>query len=236
MGLFDRMKRIVKGNVNALLDKAEDPAKVLEQAVLDMQAELAKARESLTQSMVDEKKMMRALETERATADGWRQKAGQLLAAGNETTAKEALVRHKASKELVAMKEKELENHHQMVGQLKTLVEEMGKKIEMAKLKKVELTTRIRAANTAATMNTSSDLEVKEGDAFREFQRFVDKVDEDEMRAQVMREMSGQKLDDEILKVQAEATLAPEDDELEKLKREMGLSQKIIEDKSEKKE
>src|SRR5437879_3975735 len=203
MGVFSRIKRIVKGNINSLLDRAEDPEKALEQLVEDMKTQLVQAKESLTQAIVDEKKMTRTLDNERGQADGWRLKAGQLLAAGNETAAKEALVRHKTAKELVAAKEKELETHRLQVANFKTLVDEMNKKIELAKVKRLELTARIKAVNHAQSLSTDPD-QVKEGDAFKEFQRFVDKIDEDETRAEVMREMSGQKLDEEILRHQAE--------------------------------
>ncbi|MBI4864618.1 MAG: PspA/IM30 family protein [Candidatus Riflebacteria bacterium] len=224
MGVFDRMKRIVKGNLNAFLDKVENPHKALEQAIADMQVELAKAQESLTQSLVDEKRMLRNLEKERAEADQWRTKAGQLLAAGKEDLAKEALVRHKTGKELVTAKERELADHRVMIGQLKTMLDEMKKKIEVAKLKKVELSTRLRAASTAGSV--SSDSQIAGSEAFKEFDKFVSSVDEEETRSQVMRELSGEKLDDELLKAQATQKVDEADDELERLKREMGLTDK----------
>jgi phage shock protein A len=230
MSVFSRFKRIVKSNINALLDKAEDPQKVMEQTILDMQAEMGNARESLTQAMVDERKLTKQVDQERGNADGWRTKAGQLLSAGNETAAKEALVRAKAAKEMLASKEKELEQHRLHVAQMKTVLDTMGKKIEMAKVKKLELSTRLKAVNHAQSL--SSDLTVKEGDAFKEWAKFVDKIEEDETRAEVMREMSGDKLNDELLKAEADSALAPGDDELEKLKREMGIGQPKLEDKS----
>lgn len=231
MGVFSRFKRIVKGNINALLDKAEDPQKVMEQTILDMQTELSKTRDSLTQAMVDEKKLTRQLDGERTQADAWRAKAGSLLSAGNETAAKEALVRGKTAKELLAAKEKELEQHRLVVAQLKTLLDQMAKKIEMAKVKKLELSSRLKAATHRQSMSTDP-ADIKEGGAFKEWERFVDKIDEEETRAQVMAEMSGEKLEAEILRVEVEHELEPGDDELEKLKREMGLATKKLEDKS----
>ena len=235
MGVFSRFKRIVKSNINSLLDKAEDPQKVMEQTILDMQAELVKTRDSLTSAMVDEKKITRQLEAERGAAEGWRAKAGTLLAGGNESAAKEALVRGKTAKEMLAAKEKELENHRLVIVQLKTLMEQMAKKIEMAKMKKLELSSRLKAAEHKQSLNTNPD-DIKEGSAFKEWERFVDKIDEEETRAQVMAEMSGEKLDTEILRIEVEKQLDPGDDELEKLKREMGLANNRIEDKTAKPE
>lgn len=235
MGVFSRFKNIVKGNINALLDKAEDPQKVMEQTILDMQAELAKTRDSLTTAMVDEKKLTKQLDSERTTADAWRTKAGQLLAAGNETSAKEALVRGKAAKEMLAAKEKELEHHRVVITQLRTLMEQMSKKIEMAKVKKLELSSRMKAAAHKQSLNTNPD-DLKEGSAFKEWERFVDKIDEEETRAEVMAEMNGEKLEGEVLRLEMEKALDPGDDELEKLKREMGMTTKRLEDKTEKSE
>ena len=231
MGVFSRFKRIVKGNINSLLDKAEDPQKVMEQTILDMQAELGKTRDSLTTAMVDEKKLTKQLDHERTQADGWRTKAGTLLTGGNETAAKEALIRHKTAKELLAAKEKELEHHRVVVAQLKTLMDQMAKKIDMAKVKKLELSSRLKVANHRQSLNTDP-ADLKEGSAFKEWERFVDKIDEEETRAEVMAEMSGEKLDNEIIRAQLEAPVDPGDDELEKLKREMGMASKKIEDKS----
>jgi len=224
MGVFDRFKRIVKGNVNAFLDKVEDPERAMEQAVVDMGAELSKAKESLMQSMVDEKKLIRGLDTDRAQAEQWRQKAATFLQAGNEAAAKEALVRAKTGKELVGVKEKELEDHRRLIVQLKTLVDEMGKKIEVAKLKKVELATRAKLAKTAGSVNPGPA--INEGDAFREFDRFVGGVEDKEMRLNIERELAGEKIDDELAKAEAKQKLDTADDELEQLKREMGLEKK----------
>jgi phage shock protein A len=232
MGVFSRLKRIVQGNINALLDKAENKEKVMEQLIVDMQAGMAKAREDLTQTMVDEKKLAKALEAERAQADAWRAKAGTLLAANNEAAAKEALVRHKAAKEMVALKEKDLESLRLRIVQMKGLNEEFARKVEMAKVKKVEMTTRMRAAGQAASLASADVDGPRDIEAFREFQKFVDKIDEDETRAQVMREMSGAKLEDELLKAEVDKALDPADLELEKLKAEMGLNTKKLEDKS----
>ena len=231
MGVFSRFKRIVKSNINALLDKAEDPQKVMEQTILDMQAELAKTRDSLTGAMVDEKKLTKQIDAERAQADGWRTKAGQLLAAGNEATAKEALVRHKSAKEMLALKEQELEKHRLVIAQLKALMDDMAKKIDMAKVKKLELVTRMKAASHKQSLNVDPN-SLTEGSAFKEWERFVDKIDEEETRAQVMAEMSGQNVEDQVLRLQIEQQLKPEDEELEKLKAEMGMNTKKIEDKS----
>lgn len=233
MGVFSRFTRLVKSNINSLLDKAEDPQKVMEQTILDMQAELAKTRDSVTEAMVGEKKLSKQVEAERISSDQWRTKAGTLLAAGNEAGAKEALVRGKAAKETLALKEKELEQQRLVITQLKTLMDEMAKKIEMAKVKKLELTARLKAANHKQSLNAGPD-DIKEGSAFKEWEKFVDKIDEEETRAQVMAEMSGEKLEAEILKVEIEKSMDPGDDELEKLKREMGLAR--LEDKSAKSE
>lgn len=233
MGVFSRFTRLVKSNINSLLDKAEDPQKVMEQTILDMQAELAKTRDSVTEAMVGEKKLAKQVETERVSSEQWRAKAATLLGAGNETAAKEALVRGKAAKENLALKEKELEQQRLVITQLKTLLDEMSKKIEMAKVKKLELTARLKAASHKQAMATGPD-DIKEGSAFKEWEKFVDKIDEEETRAQVMAEMSGEKLEAEILRVEVEKQLDPGDDELEKLKREMGLAR--LEDKSAKPE
>jgi phage shock protein A len=101
MGVFDRFKRIVKGNINSFLDSVEDPERALEQAISDMTRELQKARESLTLAMVNEKKTARFLEAERGEVEKWRQRAAAFLKAGDETLAKETLVRQRTAKELI---------------------------------------------------------------------------------------------------------------------------------------
>ena len=224
MGVFDRLKRIVNANLNAFLDSVEDPERALEQAVHDMHRELAKARELLTEAMVNEKKMTRVLETEQVELDQLRQRAASLLQAGNEALAKELLVRHRTAKELLESKGKELFDQRRLVTNLKALVDDMGRKIEEAKQKKVELATRVKLVKSGAHGSTTPGLAAP--GAFNEFDRFVGKIEDDELRSQVARELSGAQVEEDILKTQKHQDHSSADEELEKLKREMGLAEK----------
>ena len=91
--LADRFFRVVKANVNSLITKMEDPEKVLEQAVDDMQKDLIKIRQSYAEVSATQKKMERQKESADGLSDQWYKRAQLALEKGDEELAREALAR-----------------------------------------------------------------------------------------------------------------------------------------------
>ena len=100
MGIFSRLAQLIKSNLNDLISKSEDPEKMLNQIVLDMNNQLVEAKKQVASSIADEKRLAKQFEQEMANAAEWERRAMMALRAGNEELAKEALARKKEHDQL----------------------------------------------------------------------------------------------------------------------------------------
>src|SRR5207237_3423372 len=96
MGIFSRLAQLIKSNINDLISKSEDPEKMLNQVVLDMNNQLVEAKKQVAASIADEKRLAKQAEQELANSAEWERRAMMALRAGNEDLAKEALNRKEA--------------------------------------------------------------------------------------------------------------------------------------------
>ena len=93
MGLFDRISRIVRANVNEMVNKAEDPEKVLEQSIVDMQEDLVQLRQAVASAIATQKRSQQQYNQAESQANQWYSRAQLALQKGDEKLAKEALQR-----------------------------------------------------------------------------------------------------------------------------------------------
>lgn len=95
MGLFDRISRLVRANLNDLVNKAEDPEKILDQAVIDMQEDLVQLRQAVAQAIANQKRSEQQYNQAQSQANQWESRAKLALQKGEEGLAREALQRKK---------------------------------------------------------------------------------------------------------------------------------------------
>ena len=95
MGLFDRLSRLLRANLNDLVSKAEDPAKILDQSVTDMQSDLVKLRQAVATAIASQKRIQNQAEQADSQSRAWYQKAELALKKGEEDLARQALTRRK---------------------------------------------------------------------------------------------------------------------------------------------
>jgi len=93
MGIFSRLGTLIKSNLNDLISKAEDPQKMLNQIVLEMQNQLVEAKKQVATSIADEKRLKKQWDDQVAQAKEWERKAMMAVHAGDDGLAKEALTR-----------------------------------------------------------------------------------------------------------------------------------------------
>ena len=105
MGIFARLARLIKANINDLISKSEDPEKVLNQLVEEMAKQLDEAKKQVAVAITDEKRLAKQVEAEAAQVAEWERKAMLAVRAGDDTLAKEALARKKRAEAQKAIQE-----------------------------------------------------------------------------------------------------------------------------------
>jgi len=224
MGIFSRLAQLIKSNLNDLISKSEDPEKMLNQVVLDMNTQLVEAKKQVAASIADEKRLAKQHEQEIANAAEWERRAMMALRAGNEELAKEALARKKEHDSLAATYQDQWGKQKKAVEQLKTALRMLNEKIEEAKRKKnVLIARKKRAEAQKAIQETMTGL--RDQSAFETFDRMAGKIDQLEAEAEAGAELQEEYTGDILAsKFAGLERTAGADEELLALKQKMGLA------------
>ena len=181
MGIFDRMGQVISSNVNALLDKAEDPRKSVEHAVSEMTEALRQAKQEIVEALGTQKRLgMKTEEIDKEIAK-WEQRAELALKAHDEALAREAL---KQKKRLVAERDRSEAVQAEQRGIVLTMKREMERmetKLAELKARKTTIAQEITRGRRAAADPTASA--APGGKAFEKFREMEDKIEQ--QRAQV---------------------------------------------------
>ena len=224
MGFFGRLAQLIKSNLNDLINRAEDPEKMLVQVILEMNTQLVEAKKHVAVAIADEKRLQKQYQNEKSVAEEWEKKAMLAVRAGDDALAKEALMRKKEHDGLAATFKDQWDKQLAAVNQLKIALRALNNKIEEAKRKKNVLLARKRRAEAMKQIqDTMSGL--NDQSAFETFDRMAQKIDQIEAEAEAGAELS-EEYSGDVLKhkfSQLEATSGADAD-LEELKRKMGVT------------
>ncbi|MGF1460583.1 MAG: PspA/IM30 family protein [Leptolyngbyaceae cyanobacterium] len=217
MGLFDRVSRVVRSNLNAAVSNAEDPEKILDQAIIDMQEDLVQMRQAVAKAIASQKRVQQQYERAQSEANTWQQRAQLALQKGDENLAREALTRKKSHTETATALKAQLDAQGTQVDQLKKNLIGLESKISEAKTKKDMLKARVSAAkaneqlqSTMTSMTTSS--------AMGAFERMEEKVLMMEAKSQAAQELAGSDLESQFAALEAGSDV---DDELAAMKAQL---------------
>src|SRR5919202_3857038 len=94
MGLFDRLSTLIRSNINDLISSAENPEKMLNQIIVDMRSQLAKAKQQVAAAIADEKRLRDQVDAEYKQAQDWEKRAMLAVQESRDDMAKQALIRH----------------------------------------------------------------------------------------------------------------------------------------------
>jgi phage shock protein A len=153
MGLIDRIMRVIRANVNASTAQAEDPEKILEQAVTDMQGDLVQMRQGVAAAIASQKRTERQADQAQSLADQWYQRAQMALQQGNDTMAREAITKRRSYQETATALKSQIEQQNSIVSRLKKDMQMLESKISEARTKKDMYIARARSAEASARMN-----------------------------------------------------------------------------------
>ncbi len=190
MGIFSRISDIFKSNVNDLIDRAEDPEKMVKQIILDMQKELNKSTQALGKAVASERMAEKQYnDAVRRSAD-WEAKAKAALASGNVDLAKKALAQKVKADEEVATYKEMYETISNQTEAIRTQVETLKAKLEEAKSRQAMLIARSQMADTQKTLAQSIG-GIDTNSSFDKFSRMEEKVARKEAEAEAFSEIAG---------------------------------------------
>ncbi|MCA1009931.1 PspA/IM30 family protein [Halobacillus halophilus] len=216
---FKRVKTVVGSELNSMLDKAEDPVKMLDQFMRDMENDIREAESAVAKQIANEKMLKRKYDDAQAIVDKRMQQAEQAIEAGNEDLARRALEDKKNHQDQAEQLKASWERAQTDSSNLRQKLDEMKKEYQEMKLKKDSLKARAESAKTRTKMNrTMSNIG---GDESRQgFERMEEKVMQHEAEAETSEDMSSESrsLDDEFEELNNNDSV---DNELEELKKKM---------------
>lgn len=222
MGIFSRMSDIINSNINAMLDQAEDPAKMVRLIIQEMEDTLVEVRTSSARVLAERKQATRRLEQARADAEGWEEKARLAISRQREDLARGALQEKRAIDEEVILVEAELAAADEHIEQLSTEVLQLQQKLDDARARQKALSLRTQTVQSRIKVKRQIQRDALD-DAFLRFERFERRMDTLESQLEAMdigREVSPD--------LAAQISVLTDDerisDDLARLKKEMGES------------
>lgn len=223
MGIFDRLKTVISSNINDMISKAENPEKMLNQLIIDMNQQMIESKKSVAMAIADEKKLERELQEQKRQAEEWERKAVIAVKAARDDLAKEALLRKQEAENYYLQLKPQWESQKAAVEKLKDTLKHLQNKIDEASRKKNILIARAKRAQAQEKIQATLTSMSGNTSAFETFDRMAKKVDELEARAEASVELAdlskSTSLENEFAKL--ESSGAGSDLLLEELKRKM---------------
>lgn len=232
MGFFSRLGTLLRSNINELINRAEDPEKMLNQVLVDMKSQLVEAKKQVAMAIADEKLLKKKCEQELAKAKKWEDNAMAAVRSGNDALAKEALQRKAEYDESAAALGQQWEAQKQSVERLKEALRGLDNKIEEAKRKRNLLVSRQKRAEAQQMINETLS-SISSTSSFDTFERMSERVTQLEAQAEATAELGAIEGQTAQLEQQFRALEAGSvDDALAKLKSQMALGAATQENKA----
>ena len=219
MAIFERISDLVRANINDLLDKAEDPEKMVKQIIIDMEDQIRKSTQSLGTAMGSLNQVKKQLENAQEQSNNWQAKAKTCLEQGNEDLAKQALENKVKQDKMVAQYQEMVTSMEAQVNEIKSQIDIMKQKLEEARSKQAMLSARSQMADAKTQMSkTLGNMDTKS--AFAKMDKMEQKIEQKEAQADAIANVSGVSYEetDPFKKMDDENAINAE---LEKLKNEM---------------
>ncbi|PZU14474.1 MAG: phage shock protein PspA [Sphingobium sp.] len=185
MGIFSRTRDIIAANVTDLLDKAEDPAKMIRMIILEMEETLVEVRASAARTIADQKEMRRHIAKLTALQDSWTDKAQLALSKDREDLAKAALVEKQKAADMAEQLNHEISTLDEALAASEEDIAKLQAKLREARARQNSIVTRIQSAENRLRVREAYAGE-KVNEAFARFDMLERRVDIAEGRADAM--------------------------------------------------
>jgi phage shock protein A len=222
MGIFSRTRDIVAANFNDMLDKADDPAKMIRMIILEMEETLVEVRASAARTIADQKEMHRhTTKLERLQAD-WAEKAQLALSKDREDLARAALVEKKKAADMSDQLKQEIAVLDDALRAYEQDIEKLQVRLREARSRQTAIAARLESAENRVKLRSLMTNE-RVDEALTRFDQLERRVDYAEGRADALSIADGTgkpSLSDEIAALAGQDQI---DDELAEMKRALGL-------------
>ncbi|HEX9844651.1 MAG TPA: PspA/IM30 family protein [bacterium] len=197
MGILSRFINVVRANLNALLNRAEDPVKMLDQTLIDMEAAYGKTKDRVAHAMADHKRLEKSLMDQQAEVGRWEERAQRAVEGGDDELAREALRRKNEHGRMAVQFEHELAAHSASVERLKDSLRELEQKIAEIRRKKGLLVSKARRAEAQDEIYRAIE-GIDATGAVATIERMEHRIDEMAALADARAELSGEFSGDQL--------------------------------------
>jgi len=213
MGLLDRVSTLIRANLNDLVDRAEDPSKMIKQVILDMENQLLQVKTQVAISIADQHMLEKKQQESGEKSAEWMRKAEISVDKGQDDLARAALERHNSAEPTAASFHQQVEDQRAQVATLKSALSKLETKLNEAQSKSDMLMAQHRRARA---LGNASDAQMKIGSrsTIRTFERMKEKITVSEAVSQAKHEMAVDDLDDRFTQMER-------DEEVDKLLAEL---------------
>lgn len=219
MSIFERVSDLVRSNINDLIDKAENPEKMVKQIIIDMEDQLRKSTQSLGTAMGSLNQVKKQLANAQEQSNNWQEKAKMCLSQGNEELAKQALENKVKQDQMVTQYQQMVDSMDAQVTEIRNQVDILKQKLEEARSKQAMLVARSQMADAKQKMaKTLGNMDSKS--AFAKMDKMEQKIEQKESQADAFSQISGteESTNDPFAQMENDSAVNAE---LEKLKQEM---------------
>lgn len=217
MGIFSRFTDIINANINAMLDKAENPEKMINLIIQEMEETLVDVRSTAAKYIAEKKTLMRNIRENEVCVTNWQNKAEVALNKGREDLAKAALIEKKSWSQKQTELAEELAQLDEYLSAITQDSQRLQDKLSEAKRKKAAYTTRQQSAKVQLKIREKATLHHID-EAINKFERYQQKIDRVEAEVEAYDITSAQDLNSQIRQLETDEYI---DQELEQLKQKV---------------
>ena len=225
MTMLERFSDIVSSNVNALLDRMEDPEKMIDQYLRNAMEDLAEVKEETAGIMAEEKRCKKLMDEDQANVNKYTELAKKALQSGNEADAKVFLAKKQTYEAELATSTSTYLQAKANADKMKQMHDKLANDVESLKTRKANAKAKIAVAKTQDKMNKAMKTADSTRGAMNAFARMEEKADEMLNQAEAFAELHAEPTDEAaaLAAKYGNASSPTVDAELESMKAELGL-------------